>query len=48
VALKDEILEAIAKKGIPVPNDTIDEKWFIDSLLEAHAVGYEDCEEDNF
>lgn len=48
MALKDEILEKLAKKNIPVPNDAIDEEWFIDSLMEAHSMGYEECEEDNF
>lgn len=48
MALKDEILEKIAEKNIPVPNDAIDQDWFIKSLLEAHALGYEDCLEDEF
>lgn len=48
MALKDEILEKLAEKNIPVPNDAIDQQWFIDSILEAHAMGYAECEDDNF
>lgn len=48
MALKDEILEKLEKKGIPIPNDAIDKEWFINSILEAHAIGYEEGEEDTF
>lgn len=47
MALKDEILEEIEKNNIPVPNDAIDQDWFVKSLLVAHGKGYDDCETDN-
>lgn len=48
MALKDEILEKLAEKNIAIPNDAIDQEWFVSSILEAHAMGYAECEDDNF
>lgn len=46
MALKDEILEKLAEKNISIPNDAIDQEWFVNSILEAHSLGYAEAEDD--